>query len=63
MVEKHQLDAKICQCLFDYYEEIWYRCSLYSTHLGAPLGTVEISFYEEYANELNDDIGELEEAV
>ncbi len=63
MVEKHQLDAKICQCLFDYYEEIWYRCSLYSTHLGAPLGTVEISFYEEYANELSDDIGELEEAV
>lgn len=62
MLEKKQLDEQICSYLFDYYEEIWYRCSLYSSHLGAPLGTVEISFTEEYSSELSGDIAELEEA-
>ncbi|MGP1458442.1 MAG: HD-GYP domain-containing protein [Treponema sp.] len=61
MVEKKQLDEQICSYLFDYYEEIWYRCSLYSAHLGAPLGTVEISFYEDYANELANNVSELED--
>lgn len=62
MTEKKQLDEQICSYLFDYYEEIWYRCSLYSAHLGAPLGTVEIRFTEEYASEIAGDVAELEEA-
>ncbi len=50
MLAKHQLDERITHSLFEQYEQVKHRCSLYSINMSVPIGMVEIMFLEEYAH-------------